>query len=186
MKSSRRLVVPVLAVAMLSVAAPALASDGDGGGGTATLAATLTAGSIGSRSLTSISPVVLATALNTPTASGAYTAVVTEAARGGTNPWSLTAVASALTGPAGSTAIPAAALSVGARSVVQVAGGGTAAAPTGSSPLDSAATLFSNTGQSTSALYTGTYTGTGTISLAVPNGQAVGAYTGTLTVTLVQ
>lgn len=174
-------VLPLTALTLLS-AAPAFAADGDGG--TATLSATLTAGSIGSRSVTTVSPVALTTALSSSVATGALSVVVTEAARGGTNPWSVTTVASALT--SGANTIPASNLSILGRGVVQVAGGGTAAAPTGTSALSAAATLFSTTGQDAALLYTGTYTGTGTVSLAVPNGAAVGAYTGTLTVTLVQ
>lgn len=181
--SRRRIVLPLVALSMLGATAPALAADGDGGSGA--LTATLTAGSIGSRSVTSVSPVALTTLLSTSTASGTLTAVVTEAARGGTNSWSLTTVSSALTGPAGSTAIPATALAMSDRTVAQVAGGGTAAATTGSSALNAATSMFTTTGQATSALYTGTYTTTGLVTLTVPNGQAVGAYSGTLTVSLI-
>jgi hypothetical protein len=181
--SRRRLVLPLAVLAVASSVGPAFAADGDGGSGA--LTATLTAGSIGSRSVTSVSPVALTTALSTSTASGTMAAVVTEAARGGTNSWSLTATSSALTGPAGSTAIPATALAVSNRAVTQVAGGGTAAAATGSSALNTAATLFTTTGQSVESLYTGTYAASGTITLTVPNGQAVGAYSGTLTVSLI-
>ncbi len=178
----RSIVVPVAALALMGATAPAFAADGDGG--SAALSATLTAGSIGSRSVTTVAPVALTTALSSSTATGAVSVVVTEAARGGTNPWSVTAVAGALT--SGVNTIAASNLSIASRGVTQVAGGGTAAAPTGSSSLASAATLFSTTGQSVASLYTGTYTAAGTVSLAVPNGQAVGAYTGTFTVTLVQ
>lgn len=183
MISTRRLyVVPLAALALVSAAGPAFAVDG--GGGSALLSATLTSGSIGSRSVTTVSPITLVTALNSAVATGASSVVVTEAARGGTNPWSVTAVVGALSN--GTNTLPASNLSIDTRAVVAVAGGGTSTAPAGSASLASAATLMSNTGQNTGDLYTGTYTATGNVSLSVPNGQAVGAYTGTFTVTLVQ
>jgi hypothetical protein len=58
-------------------------------------------------------------------------------------------------------------------------------APSGSSSLATAATLFTTTGQDPALLYTGTYAAAGTISLAVPNGAPTGAYTGTLVVSLI-
>jgi hypothetical protein len=184
--SRRRYVIPLATATIFSAATPAFAADG--GGGSAALTATLTSGSIGSRSVTTVAPVALTTALNSSIATGSMSVLVTEAARGGTNPWSVTAVSSALlkNGATSADDIPASNLSVDSRAVVQAAGGGTAAAPSGSASLATAATLFSNTGQALTSLYTGTYTATGTVSLAVPNAQAVGAYTGTLTVTLVQ
>jgi hypothetical protein len=184
-KSPRRLILPVLTVAVLGVGAPAFAVDG--GGGTSTISATLTAASIGSRSVTAVSPVALTTALNSSVATGTLAVTVTEAARSGTNSWSLTATASDLSDAATPTphTIPAASLSVLSRSVVQVGGGGTAVAPSGTSSLGSAATLFSSTGQDAALLYTGTYAAAGTVSLAVPNGAPTGAYTGTLTVSLI-
>ena len=183
-KSSRRLMIPVVAVAVLGVGAPAFAVDG--GGGSSTITATLTAAAIGSRSVTAVSPVTLTSALNSSVATGALAVTVTEAARSGTNSWSLTATASDLSdGAATPHTIPASNLSVLARSVVQAGGGGTAAAPAGTSPLDSAATLFATTGQDTGLLYTGTYAAAGTVSLAIPNGAPSGAYTGTLTVSLI-
>jgi hypothetical protein len=184
-KSPRRLILPVLTVAVLGVAAPAFAVDG--GGGTSTISAALTAATVGSRSVTSVSPVVLTNVLNTSTATGALAVTVTEAARTGTNAWSLTATASALSDGASPTpsTIAASNLSVLSRSVVQVGSGGIASAPAGTSSLASAATLFTTTGQDPALLYTGTYAAAGTISLTVPNGAPTGAYTGTLTVSLI-
>jgi hypothetical protein len=184
-KSSRRLILPLVATTVLGVGAPALAADMDGG--STSISAALTAAVVGSRSVTAISPIVLTSALDSTVATGALAVTVTEAARSGTNSWSLTATASPLSDGAAPTphTIPATALSVLSRTVQQVGGGGTAVAPAGTSPLSSAATLFSTTGQDTSLLYSGTYVAGGTVSLAIPNGVATGAYTGTLTVSLI-
>jgi hypothetical protein len=182
-KNTRRLVLPVLAVAVFGVGAPAFAVDG--GGGTSTITATLTP--LGSRSVTAVAPVALTNTTDPALATGLLAVTVTEVARSGTNSWSLTATASALTDGALPTAhtIPAASLSVLARSVTHPLGGGTATAPTGSSPLNSAATLFTTTGEDPTALYTAEYIAGGTVSLAIPSGTPAGAYTGTLTVSLI-
>ena len=185
MKSTRRLILPVATVAVLGVGAPALAVDG--GGGSTSITAALTAASIGSRSVTTVSPVVLTNVVGTGTATGLLSVTVTEVARSGTNSWSLTAVASALSDGAVPTAhtLPASALSVLARTVQQTDGGGTAVAPAGTSSLSSAATLFTTTGQDPALLYTGGYVAGGTVSLLVPNEVVTGTYTGTLTVSLI-
>jgi hypothetical protein len=183
-KSTRRLILPVVTVAVLGVGAPALAVDG--GGGSTSITAALTAASIGSRSVTTVSPVVLTNVVGTSTATGLLSVTVTEVARSGTNSWSLTAVASALSdGAQTPNTIPASALSVLGRSVQQTDGGGTAVAPVGTSSLGSAATLFTTTGQNPGLLYTGGYVAGGTVSLAVPNLVVTGTYTGTLTVSLI-
>ena len=195
MARSRRTTAGLVLVATITLGAgPAFAQSPptiDGGNGTsqsatAGITAALTAGGIGSRTITTISPLALTSALGSDTLSATLAVVVAEAARSGTNAWSVTAISSALT--SGANTLAASNLSVDNRSVAKVAGGGTAAAPDVelSSPLNAAATLFSNSGQSASSIYTGTYTGTSTVTLAVPNGSATGAYTGTLTVTLVQ
>ncbi|MFA5787674.1 MAG: hypothetical protein WDA71_11965 [Actinomycetota bacterium] len=170
---------------MVMAAGPAaLAADGDGGSGLIT--ATITAGSIGSRSVTSVAPVVMTSLLNASQLTASYAVLVTETARTGTDPWSVTAVlAAALSDGLGHT-IPTSNMAVSARSVLRVLGGGTATAPAGSEDLSAAKTLFSVTGQDPLSVYTGTYTGSGTLTLTVPNATAVGVYTGTLTVTLVQ
>lgn len=174
----------LLATAALGVA-PSYAADGDGG--TANVSATLTAGSIGSRSVTTVSPVALTTALGTSTLSGALATTVTEAARTGSNNWSVTAAIGTLTHAVdGTKTLANTNLSIDNRDVLQVAGGGTAAEVTGSQTMDAARTLFTTPGQSTTAVYTGTYAATADITLAVPNGTTVGVYNGTLTVTLVQ
>jgi hypothetical protein len=169
-----------LTLGLLAVGSPALAADGDGG--TATVTGTV--GSVlGERSVTLVSPVALA-AVDATTLEAPLAVEVTETSRTGTNPWSVTATMSDLT--SGSSTIPGSALSVGGRSVVQTLGGGASAAPSGEGSLGTAQTLFTNTGQDTSKTYSGTYASASTLRLTVPNGAVSGAYTGTLTVTLVQ
>jgi hypothetical protein len=170
--------------AALGPAVSAGAADGDGS--TATITATITGGAIGSRSVTSVAPVALDSTLGSANLTGTLAVVVTEASRTGTNGWSVTAQAGDLTRATGTETIPASALSVSGRSVAQTLGGGTSTATSGSQSLDSPRTLFSNSGQSTGAVYTGTYSASGNLSLTVPNGTLTGVYTGTLTVTLVQ
>lgn len=161
-----------------------VASAADGGGAAPTVTATITA-SIGSRSITAAAPIVMSSATDATTLTGSLVMTVTEAARSGTNPWSVTATMTDLTN-ASSDVLAKANMAVSGRSVTQVAGGGTAAAPSGSTPLDGTATLFNNTGQLAATVYTGTYTGNSTWTLSVPNGSKVGVYTGTVTLTLVQ
>ena len=173
----------VSAVALAASAGSASAQVTDGAGGTSTVTATLTANQIGSRSVTSVAPVALATTLGTSTLSGELAATVTEAARTGTNSWSLTAAIGSLT--SGANSLANSTMSISNREVVQVAGGGTADGIDGTQDMSAARTLFTTTGQSTSAVYTGTYAATADLSLTVPNGQAVGVYTGTLTITLI-
>lgn len=167
--------------ACLALAGPALAADGDGG--STTISATVAAVG-GERSVTSVAPVALASTGGSTILTGAVGVVVTETSRSGTNPWSVTASTTGLT--SGSSTIPASAMSLADRTVVQVAGGGTAAGVAGTGTLDSPQTLFTVSGQLPGSVYTGTYTGAATMSLTPPNGTVTGAYTGTLTVTLVQ
>ena len=77
-------------------------------------------------------------------------------------------------------------LSVSARGVAQTLGGGTSSAPTGSQAFGTARTLFSNSGQDPATLYSGAYVGSGTVTLAPPDGTKTGIYTGTFTVSLIQ
>lgn len=189
MNRTRSLVAATAIVLSAAAIFPSPAGAADGDGGSSTLTATITAGSVGSRSVTSVPAIAMTSALDSATLSGTYSAVVTEAARTGTNPWSITgSMAGALSDGATPTpnTVPLSALAISGRDVVQVASGGTSAAATGSAALTSAVTLFSNTGQSTSAVYTGTHTASGTITLTPPNGTVAGVYTGTFTVTLVQ
>lgn len=181
----RKLAAGAIAVAAMTTMT-GVAEAADGGGTTAAITATITAGTIGSRSITLATPIVMTSALDADTLSGSLAATVTEAARSGTNPWSVTADMTALTNATSDT-IAKTNMTVSARSVLQTAGGGTSAAPTGGTAIGaSPVTLFSNTGQLTSAVYTGTYVGSSTWTLAVPNASKVGVYSGTVTLTLNQ
>ncbi|HUQ40810.1 MAG TPA: hypothetical protein VM030_11715 [Acidimicrobiales bacterium] len=173
----------ITAAAVVMQGGPASAADG--GGATSAVTATITAGAIGSRSITAASPIAMTSSLDSTSLSGSLTATVTEAARSGTNPWSVTATMSDLTNVA-TDVLSKANMAVSGRSVIKTAGGGTAAAPAGSSNLDAAVTLFSTTGQSAGVVYTGSYASSSTWTLAVPNATATGVYSGTVTLTLVQ
>jgi hypothetical protein len=157
----------------------------DGGGGSSTVTATLTGNAIGSRSVTVVAPVALASAAGSTTLSAPYSLTVVEATRSGSNPWSVTGDVSTLT-DATSDTIAATNMSVSARAVLQTLGGGVSSAPAGSQAFGAARTLFSNAGQDTATLYSGNYVGSGTMTLAPPDGTKTGIYTGTFTVTLVQ
>lgn len=150
-----------------------------------TVTANVTAGSIGLRSLTSTPAIALVPTPGVSTVQGTMAAVVTEAAVTGTNPWSVTAIMSALS-KAGATDIANTNLAISNRATVQVAGGGTSTNPSGSQDLSAARTVHSTASQSTTAVYTGTYSDTANLDLSVPNGQPTGIYTGTMTITLVQ
>ncbi len=174
----------VVAALGASAVSPVFGADGDGA--TSTLTATLLAGSIGSRSVSLASPVVMTSALSSATVTGNFSVTVTESARSGTNPWSVTVDATSLSDGLGHT-IPNSALAIDNRSnPLVVAGGGVSTGVAGSQNLTAARTLWSTSGQNTSILYTGTYSQTSTITLTPQNGTAAGVYTGTLTITLVQ
>ncbi len=181
----RKLIIAAVPAALVLGFAPMTAHAADGGGGSSTITATLTANAIGSRSVTLVNPITLSSLAGSTTLSSSYGVTVTEATRSGSNPWSVSAVSSDLT-DATSDTISASALSVSNRSVIQTLGGGTSAAPTGSAGLASAATLWSNTGQDPATLYSGAYVGSGTVTLAPPDGSKTGVYSGTFTVTLTQ
>ena len=181
---ARRAGVLVLAGALASLAGTsAFAADGDGG--SASVSATITAGSIGSRSVTVATASPMTSALNGSTLTGTLSVTVAEAARTGTNPWSVTAVLAGALASGGNT-IPASNMSVSNRSFSRTLGGGTVSNGSGNQDLSAARTLFSVADQSATSVYTGSYSGTGDLTLSVPNGQAVGLYTGSITVTLVQ
>jgi hypothetical protein len=181
----RRLIIAAVPAALALVMAPTAAHAADGGGGSSVITATLTGNAIGSRSVTLVSPITMSSLASSTTLSSNYAVTVTEATRSGTNPWSVTAVASDLTDLTSDT-ITADNLSVSARGVIQTLGGGTSTAPVGSQTLDTARTLFSNANQNTSTLYSGAYAASGTVTLAPPDGSKTGVYTGTFTVTLIQ
>jgi hypothetical protein len=174
---------------------PAMA-DGEGGSGAITANLTAT----GSRSVTVVTPIVFATGLGTAL-DGNYNVVVAEAGRTGTNPWSVTsrvcgADATGLVADctnegdrleSGANTLPGSAMTASARNaVIQVAGGGTSSPGTVGEDMSTSRTLFSNSGQNTGLLYTGTYTAGGTFSITPPQGQAAAIYTGYFVVTLVQ
>jgi len=151
---------------------------------TATVTANVTAGGIGLRSLTSVPAIVLSATPGNAKVSGSMTAVVTEAAVTGVTPWSVTADLSTLTN--GGNTLANSNVDINTRAASRVNGGGTVTPTSGSEALSTTRTIFTTTGQSTSAVYTGVYTSTANLDLNLPNGTATGIYTGTMTVTLVQ
>ena len=152
----------------------------------------------GTRSITAAS---LGTATNlTPglvlSGNNALSVTVTETARTGVSPWSVTVSASDLdnTDTSDDAKIPASALTMGtttapsAVSCLTLAISSSRCSITNSAggTLDQTRTLFSVSGQSTSVSYSGLYTGAATVALAVPSGLPAGTYSGTVTVTLNQ
>jgi hypothetical protein len=133
----------------------------------------------------------MTSALNALSLSGAYSVLVTETLRSGTNPWSLTgSLAGDLT--SGSNTIDEQYVSLQGRAFsATLAGGGTSSVPTGTAPLGDtngglAVTIGSNTGQSTTTLYSGEYTASGSMVINPPSGTQTGIYSGTFVVDLVQ
>ena len=187
MKRTRSVLIAAAAAVALVASVPSPAGAADGDSPDAGLTATID-GVVGTRSVLLPTGITTVASLSSATVSGTYSIVVDETSRTGTNPWSLTgAVTAALVNTLDATkTIPTSAIAVDSRSVLQTLSGGTSAAPSGSSALGSAATLFSNTGQSTTAVYTGTHTASGTINITPPNGTSSGVYTGTLVLNLVQ
>lgn len=181
-----RLLVAGAAAALLVGFIPSPASaQVDGQDGSSTITATVA--DSGFRAVTTVAPITMASALNSATVQGAYAVTVTETARKGTNPWSVTAALAAALSDGGSPAntIPTSAVSVLARAVTPTAGGGTAAAPTGEQDLSVARTLVTNTGQDVNTVYTGSYALSGTVKITPPNGTKTGVYTGTFVVDLI-
>lgn len=168
---------------VLLIVGPGIAALAD----TSVTAVVSAANSLASRSITT-APTTLAMTLPANATSSVYTGslsvIVTESFMQGSNPWNVTAV---LTGPllSGANSIPASAMTLTPDTPVQVqtAAGVTSAAGSAGA-LSSAVTLYTVSGESTAATYTGTYTGSGSLSLTVPSGAAIGTYTSTMTVTL--
>lgn len=172
----------VAALALTPGVASATATQS--GQATNTLTATLTAGASGTRTIASATPGALSSALGSAGESTSLTVTVTEAAvTGDAGGWYVTGQASDFTDTSSDT-IPASDLVDGANAVTQTLGGGTTSAPPSPGGLGTAVTLFSNTGQNGSMLYTGTYADSSTLTLTPPNKTATGIYTSTLTVTL--
>lgn len=183
-----------LLVLLLPVALPASAQV-DGEGGTGPVTAVLD--SVGVRSITSVSALVLTGALSVvPTDD--YAVVVTEAARTGTNSWSVTG---RMCGSVDCSTDPDAlvlttnsavslagdAIDVSNRAVTELVpgGSGTLAAPGTTEVFSQARTLFTNNDQSTTTIYSEVYTATGDVSVTPPDGTAAGTYAGFFVVTLV-
>lgn len=189
------LIIVLLTALIAGEVAPAFAADGDPGTGLVTAAVGTTSSVFGTRSVTAVSPTVLALIPGSFSLTGTVTIVVTEAARTGTAEWSVSAILDEV-GPAGSgngltdsgtpaSYIPRSAVSIGAATPTLFLGGG--APQLGSSgDLSAARTLYRILGQDPLLNYTGTYTSAHTVTLDVPNAQKTGVYTGTLRVTLVQ
>jgi hypothetical protein len=149
------------------------------------------AGLSGVRTLGAVAPVAL---VGTSSLTGALAVPVVETAATGVNPWSVTAASSALV--SGANTITASHLSVADTSLptgvgclstlllanqqCTITGGG------GSRALDTAQTLFSVANENATTAYTGTYNYAGLLTLDVPNGTPAGAYSGSVTLTLVQ
>lgn len=152
----------------------------------ATVTATLTSG-IGTRVIQTVTPAALNSVAGTSTLTGALTVTVAEAAvSGDATGWSVSAQ---LAGPfadttTGTQTIPATALDDSANTVASVNGGGTTTGVAHPGSLDLARTIMSNTGQSASLIYTGTYTSTSTMTLTPPNGTSANTYRATLNITL--
>lgn len=150
-------------------------------------------GLTGVRTIGVVTPVALAGATSPLT--GALAVPVIETAAPGVD-WSVTAIANgALTGAVSGGTIAASNLSVsngvlpsgvGCLSLSLAVSLRCNMAAGAGGALDTAKTLLSVTGESTSTTYTGTYNYAGTVSLNVPNGTPTDTYTGSLTLTLVQ
>jgi hypothetical protein len=173
---------------LLAIALGAVVSVGQAGVAHAeSITANLTSGGIGFRTLTT-TPITLSSIANSETVDGTMAALVTEGAVTGDTDWSVTAALGVLTRLSGTETIANSQTSISNRETIQVAGGGTAEDLSAASPvaMSSTVTLQHQTGQSALAVYTGTYATTADLQLSVPNGQATGVYTGTMTITLVQ
>jgi len=116
---------------------------------------------------------------------GALVLGVTELARTGTASWSLQAQLDDALSDGGDNSIAASQMSMDTGTTVAVGSDGTISSGSGGT-LDAAVTVFTVTGQLTTLAYTGVYTSATTLSLAIPNLQPTGAYTGNISITLVQ
>lgn len=173
--------------------------------GTGAITATLT--EIGTRSVAAVGAIAFTGGLSNALTAN-YSVVVTELARTGTNPWSVTGQVCGGSGTPdcatkannlynGATAL--AASNIAASSLAMTSATGTVQGvviPTGSgggtltagsfTDLGASRTLGTNSSQSTATAYSGGYQLTGNLSLSLPNGTGTGAYSGYFVVTLVQ
>ena len=193
----RRLIIAVVssavAVAGLGIGGltPAYAACGapDVCTGTGAVSATLQ-NTLGTRSVATVAPITMSNGSQVTTLSTTWDTTVAEVSRSGTNPWSVQATLSSGHVSFLTNTIPAASFVLsGATAPSPTGGGGTWTAAAGSNALNNdgvtGTPLCSNSGQSSSTTYTGTYDCNGTITLTPPNGTVQGAYTGTFVVTLI-
>ncbi|MFT5223197.1 MAG: hypothetical protein ACI867_001511 [Glaciecola sp.] len=152
----------------------------------ATVTATVTSPVGAGRSVTAVSPVTLASVSGLEM-SGVLTVGIDEVAATGINDWSVTVSATALSGT-DLTDIPASALAIDNRATVGTGQVGevTLTDGSGSEDLSVARTLFTVGGEVITGAYSGVFAHTADITLSIPNGAELGAYTGTLTVTIVE
>lgn len=154
---------------------------------TATVTATITSGNIGVRSIGAVPDVALVATAGSETVTGTLTANVAEAAVTGANPWTLSAAVTDLTLPVLGDVIPNDNIDISNRatSTVPSSGLGTLTSPSGTQDMSATRTLVTNV-QDVTRVYTGAYVSTADLAVTVPNGNHLGAYAGTLTITLVQ
>lgn len=184
-----KILLATAAAALIVGLMPSPASAQLSAGGTQNTGVTATiSGAMGTRVLNSIGAVGMSSTGGSATLTSLPFAVsVVEAARSGTAGWYVTAeMTTPLTEQTTSDVIAKSALTLTPNAtMVQTPLTGTDAA-SGAQSLGSAATIWTNTGQSPLTVYTGTHTNSPTITLAPPNGTVNGVYVGTLTVTLFQ
>lgn len=190
MRKSATLVLALISAALLAMSSTAFAADGDGSDSDLSAAVGSDAGIFGVRYISASTPsVVLALNTGTNTMSGLVAVTVSEEARTGTNPWSVTSVLAAdlegTTLDTNTIARSNVSISPSSGTILQVLGGGTTSAG-GGGTLDAARTVMSNSGQDDGTNYTGTYAIDSTVTLTVPNATPTDVYTGTITLTLVQ
>jgi hypothetical protein len=191
----RRLITALIVAASVTCLAPTSAHADNVAVGATVLA--------GTRTITTAALTPLASVLRTASTTGVLTVAVTELGATGVASWSVTAQ---LCGSnAGLTAPDCAAdpnrLVLASDITKKIDGanvhildravtptglvGGTSTAVTGDEALTATRTIFGNAGQSTSAVYSGLYTSTSTVSLTPPAAAVSGVYAGYLVVTLV-
>ena len=177
-----RILVATAAAALVVAMMPSPAhAQLDGADSSALITANINA--LGSRAVTAAAPIAITSALDSSSATGAYSIVVTEVTRNGSNPWTVAGSLAAPLTNLNSDTIPNSAVSVSNRAVNAVGGGGTATVPSGSQDLTAARTLVSYA-QDTALIYSGTYTLSGDITVTPPTGSATGVYTATFVVDL--
>jgi hypothetical protein len=179
--------IPAVALALMAFASSIGAASAATSSTTATVTATVTAGNIGIRSIGAVPNVNLVAVAGSSSVTGSMAANVIESAVTGANPWTLSAAIGTLTLPVLGDTITNDLISISARNTatVPLTGMGTITTPSGTQDMSATRTLISNA-QDDTKVYTGTYLSTANLAVTVPNGNHVGAYSGTLTITLVQ